>query len=267
MKLVFEFKDYKRYISASLDLAGSGSRSRLAKHLSCQSAHISQVLNGHQQITVEQAYQMNSFFAHDRDESHFFLLLVQKNRAGSNDLKDYFQNQLDEILRRRSLIKNRVSSNKEIPREFQTRYYSSWHYAAIHIALSIPELQTKESLASHFHLPMRIISETLEFLITAQLADRRDGRFVIGPSHIHLGSDTDNINKHHMNWRIQAMDSLARGNERDLHYSVAFSLSRHDADRIKDRFIETVNSNLKDVGPSKEEVIYCTCIDFFEVLK
>ncbi|MGZ3723793.1 MAG: DUF4423 domain-containing protein, partial [Bdellovibrionales bacterium] len=109
--------------------------------------------------------------------------------------------------------------------------------------------------------------EAVDFLLSVGLAEFRDGRYVIGPSHIHLGHDTTDINKHHMNWRVQAMDSLIRTNATDLHYSVVFSLSAKDAEKLKERLIATIKANLEDVGPSKEEVLYCSSIDFFEVKK
>lgn len=269
MKSVFEYKGYKQYLWMALGAGKkrSGLRARLAVHIGCQTAHVSQVLNGDHDFSLEQSFGINTFFGHDREESHYFLLLVQKSRAGTTELKGYYQQQIDEILRHRSLIKNRVAANREVPLEHQTRYYSSWHYSAIHIALSIPALQSKEGLAQYFHLPLQVIADTLEFLLATGLGEFKNGRYVIGPSHIHLGNEADNINKHHINWRIQAIDSLHRQNPRDLRYSVVFSLAKDDADRLKERIIDVIKSNLRDVGPSKEEVLFATCMDFFEVLK
>lgn len=269
MKNVFEYKSYKRYLSASLMGAGrrSGLRAKLAKYLSCQTAHVSQVLNGHTHFSPEQAFRINEFLGHDQEEAHFFTLLLSKDRSGTSDLRAYYQRQLDAILERRLIIKNRVNTTRDVPPEHQARYYSSWHYVAIHIALSVPELQSKEALASYFHLPLLVVAETLEFLVSTGLGEFKDGRYKIGPSHIHLGHDTDNINKHHFNWRVQAMDSLNRPSDKALHYSAVFSLSREDAVKLQNRFVEVIKSNLKDVAPSPEEVLYCTCIDFFEAKK
>lgn len=269
MKTVFEFKEYKRYLATVLGAGKrrSGLRAKLAEHLSCQTAHVSQVLNGHTHFSPEQAFKINSFLGHDREEAHFFVLLLSKDRAGTGELKEYYQIQLNEILARRTLIKNRVRATHEVPQEHQTRYYSAWHYLAIHIALSIPELQTKEALAQHFHLPLTKVAEILEFLVITGLSEARDGRYFIGPSHVHLAHDSDNINKHHLNWRLQAMNSLDRLSPIDLHYSVVFSLSRTDVEKLKERMLEMIKANLKDVAPSKEEVLFCTCLDFFEVRK
>ena len=269
MKTVYEFKDYKAYLHAKLSLGKkrSGQRAKLAGHLGCQTAYVSQVLNGHQHFSPEQAIRANSFLGHDREESHFFQLLVNSARAGTNDLKDYYQEQLREILNRRSLIKNRVSATREVPLEYQSKYYSSWQYIAIHMAISIPELQTKEALAEYFRLPLKEVANALEFLTTAGLSEIHHGRYKVGPSHIHLGHEADNINKHHTNWRLQAMDSLFRSTPEDLHYSVVFSLSRADVELFRERFIQLIKSNIKDVGPSTEEALYVTCIDFFEAKK
>jgi uncharacterized protein (TIGR02147 family) len=257
MKSLFEFDGYKPYLRAVLGLGKrrSGHRSKLAQFLSCQTAHVSQVLNGDNHFSVEQAFRINAFLGHSREEAHFFFLLVNLDRAGSKDLQGYYQTQIDEILRRRSVIKNRVNATHTVPQEHQARYYSSWHYLAIHMALSVPELQSRERLAAYFHLPIATIVEVLEFLVNVGLAEVHNGRYVIGQSHIHLGNDTTNINKHHMNWRVQAMDSLIRVNSADLHYSVVFSLSAKDAAKLKERLIATIRANLEDVGPSKEEVL------------
>lgn len=267
MKNLFEHKSYKRYLLESLrgNKQRSGERARLAKHLGCQSAHVSQVLNGSTHFSAEQAFRINEFLGHDREEAHFFTLLLSKDRAGTVELRDYYQLQIEEILNRRAVIKNRVNTTREVPVEVQTRYYSSWHYSAIHIALSIPELRTKEALAGYFRLPLLEVANALEFLLSVGLCDLKDGRYLIGQSHIHLGSDSDNINKHHFNWRVQAMQSLTHATSRDLHYSVVYSLSRDDAAKIQARIVDMIKANLKDVGPSKEEVLYCTSIDFFEL--
>lgn len=269
MKTLFEYSDYKSYLTTILTAgkARSGLRAKLAAHLGCQTAHISQVLNGASHFSVEQAFRISPFLGHDREESHFFFLMVNKDRAGTKELQAYYQTQLDEILKRRSLIKNRVNVTKEVPQQQQSRYYSSWHYLAIHMALSIPELQTKESLADYFRLPLLLVAEALEFLTSAGLAQASGGRYTIGPFHVHIGHDTDNINKHHSNWRVQAMDSLMRPGSQDLHYSVVYSLSRKDAEKIKERIIAMIRENLDDIAPSKEEVLYCSAIDFFEMKK
>ena len=83
--------------------------------------------------------------------------------------------------------------------------------------------------------------------------------------HVHLGNDSHNIVKHHINWRLRAMQAIEAKNASELHYSAAVSLSRKDVQRVKEKVIECLKENLAIIGASKEEVAYCYSFDFFEL--
>ncbi|MCB9025989.1 MAG: TIGR02147 family protein [Bdellovibrionaceae bacterium] len=267
MKSVFEYKNYRDYL---IDQLGglrrrTGQRSLLARAINCQTAYLSQILNGNADLSIEQAVDVNKHLAHSQSESRFFLLLLQKERAGTLEAKNFFQEQIDETIANRLLVKNRVITNQEISKEDSSQYYSNWQYIAIHMALSIPGLQTKESLATHFSLSLSRVTDILEFLEEIGVVKNQNGHFQMTPTHIHLGNDSENILKHHSNWRLQSLKSLDRNKKGDLHYSVVYSLSKKDAKKIYDEMLKVVENNLKIVGPSAEEVLYCYALDFFEV--
>lgn len=264
---IFDYQDYRQFLVEALggENKRTGQRGALAKHLGCQTAYLSQVLSGGSNISLEQAYRVNQFFNHDQQASEYFLWLVQKERAGSHELKQFFQKKMDEILSRRNEIMSRVARTKEVSEQDQAHYYSQWYIAAIHIAISIPTLQTVQALGQHLHLEESLVRETLEFLLQTGLAVFEKDRYKIGPSHIHLEKDSNFIKNLHSNWRLQAMQSLTRRREQDLHYSVAYSLSRADAIKIRELILKMIEENMKVVRPSPEEVLYCNTIDFFEV--
>ncbi|MBX3032874.1 MAG: TIGR02147 family protein [Bdellovibrionaceae bacterium] len=266
-KSIYDFNNYKHYLVQVLGARGErrGNRVKLAQHLNCQTAYISQVLNGHAQFSLEQAFEINSFLGHDRQEGEFFLLQVQWQRAGTVALKKHFQKQMEEILKNRALIKNRVESNQEVSSEHRAQYYSSWLYAALHVAISVPGLQTKAHLSEYFGLSLDVVAEAMEFLARIGLVQVRGNQYQVGSSHIHLGHDSHQIMKHHLNWRLQALTSLERRNAKDLHYSVVFSLSQKDAAAIRERFLSVIQENLKQVAPSPEETVFATTLDFFEI--
>ena len=85
-KALFEYSDYKLYLSDKIDgmpKHGRGERSKLAEALRCHLAYVSQVLKGEAQLSLEQADIINQYFDHSPDEADFFLLLVQAARAGT----------------------------------------------------------------------------------------------------------------------------------------------------------------------------------------
>jgi hypothetical protein len=51
----------------------------------------------------------------------------------------------------------------------------------------------------------------------------------------------------------------------DIHYSVVYSLSKEDAENLKQKITNLIRANLDIVKASPEEVLYCNTIDFFEV--
>jgi hypothetical protein len=109
-KAIFEFKSYKPYLKYETEYGSArrGQKSLLAKALHCQSAYLSQVLNGRAELSFEQAYRVCEFFKLGQDEQDYFLLLVQKDRAGIQDLKNYYQKKIDQLLEKRMDVKKRL---------------------------------------------------------------------------------------------------------------------------------------------------------------
>ncbi len=264
---VYDFKDYRKFLVEALGGAGkrTGQRGALAEHLGVQTAYLSQVLKGVANFNLEQAFRVNQFFGHDAQAGEYFLNLVQVERAGTRELKQYFQAKLDEVLVKRAEIKSRVKKTRDVSESDQAHYYSQWYISAIHIALSISSLQTVSELCAYFHLEEATVREALEFLTSRGFAKYSNHKYSIGPSHIHLPKDSAFIRNLHTNWRLQAVASLDRRRVEDLHYSVVYSLSREDVARIRRILLDTIERNMEIVKPSKEEVLYCNSIDFFEV--
>src|SRR5687768_11246698 len=97
---VFDYRDYKKYLNDFIKnqaSGGHGYRSKIAEALRCHITYISQVLNKDAHFSLEQADELNSFLGHTKDESHYFLLLVQVARAGTHSLRSKFQEQIDLI--------------------------------------------------------------------------------------------------------------------------------------------------------------------------
>ncbi len=268
-KSLFSFSNYKSYLEAKTGAEGTrkGVKAAMAKSLSCQPTYISQVLHGKAHLSLEQAEILNGFFSHSKEEGFFFLVLVQKDRAGTKALREFFQEQIEEALRKRLVLTMRLGPKEVLSEVHQATYYSSWIYAAIHIALTIPELRTRESLASYFNLPVRRITEALDFLQLTGLVVVAKNGFEATKAQIRLGNDSKNILKHHTNWRLQAAEALDREQLADLHYSGVVSLSKSDVVKVKSIFLESIKDSQAVVRDSKEEELCAVVIDFFGLRK
>lgn len=244
---------------------GRGARSALARTIRCQPAYVSQILNGNAHVNLEQADAINQFLGHGKLEARFFLLLVQAARAGTDSLKTQFQEQIREATEAQLVLKNRLGVKSLLTGEDQATYYSAWHYAAIHVILTIPGFQTKESIARHFQLSMTKVVQVLDFLVSVQLAEKIGNQYRSGTSRIHLPNDSPLISKHHSNWRIKCLQSLESEVAADLHYSSVVTLSKQDVTKIKSEMVKTIQALKATIRESPAESIYSLSMDFFEL--
>lgn len=267
-KSVFDFSSYKDYLTARLGRKRErkGLRSSLAKTLGCQPTYISLVMNGTADLNLEQGHKVGEFLGHSTEEQHYFMLLIQIARAGTRELREYFENQIQDIRQRRLVLTERLGKRNSLSKEHQATYYSSWIFAAVHIALTIPELRERDRLSRFLGLPLKKVSAALASLEEAGLVRLLNGnQYVPTETQVRLGNDSSQIIKHHANWRVRAMESLDREELAELHYSSVFSISRADMEKVKNLLLETIKKNADTVGPSKEEELCALCIDFFSL--
>jgi uncharacterized protein (TIGR02147 family) len=268
-KNVFEFNDYKTYLEAAISAqpkGGRGVRMALAKAMGSPVSHISQVLNGKSHLSLEQAEGVNGFFGHTQDEALFFFLLVQMGRAGTPALRSRLSKQLQHILEKRLVLKDRLGV-KSLSKEDQMEFYSSWIYGAVHVMLTIPKFQTKEALSKYLGISPTRTAEILQFLLSIGLAQQNQkGRWEVGMARIHLGSDSPLISKFHSNWRIKAIQSLDKDNASEgLHYSSAISVSEADFMKIKELLVRHIEEIKQIIRDSPAEGVHSFNLDFFRI--
>lgn len=266
--MIYDFTDYKKYLEAWIDAQpsrGYGQRGKMARSIGCQTAYISQVLNGPLHLSLEQAERMNAFLGHGQDEANFYLLLVQFGRAGMENLRRHFRRLLEEASAKAASLKKRVPTNLEVKPEDRAVYFGSWVFSAVHVLLTIPRHRTKAAIARELRLPLERVVEVLDFLVAHGLVRQEGNQFVVGQALIHLGNDSLLVAKHNANWRAKTLESLDRGRKSDYHYSSVVSVSRADAARLQRMVTEFIAGVQAVVQPSKEEVLQALCVDLFQV--
>jgi len=269
MKALYEYRDYKDYLRDESERRGqrSGFKSGLAQASRCNNAYVSAVLKGKAHFSLEQAERLCRFLGFSEEESHYFLLLVQRGRAGTTALQLYFDQQIHVLKEQNLNVQKRLGVKDRLSKQDQSQYYSSWMYAAIHVALSVPRLnRSPEVLAQYFNLPLGTVKKVLDFLLAVGLGVRQGGTYAIGSRHIHLGNDSENIIRHHSNWRQQVMRCLElRSSERGLNYSSAVALSREDALKVREILLQAVKSSVETILKSPEEEVFLLSADFMPI--
>lgn len=263
---VYDFTNYKQYLAKKIqsDAAKTkGLKNKIAEHIGCQPSYLSQVLNGKPHFTLEQALRLSQFLAHQKHESKYFSILIQYARAGTEDLRQFFREQLIELRESRFDLKKRLESSTGVPLEMQHIYYSTWYYAAIHVMLSIPEKQDPHVISQSLHLPLEIVLEAIEFLEEAGLITKTKSGFEFTQRRLHLEGNSTFIQRHHINWRSQALQSVEKNLQTDLHYSNVVAIAEDDFQKIKEQFITAIEKARAIIKPSPEEALYVMTVDVF----
>jgi uncharacterized protein (TIGR02147 family) len=265
---IYEYKNYKSFILDWIERTpskGRGQRRSIAEAIGCQNPFISHVLSGDYHFSAEQAEACSRYMGLNDQDCEFFILLVLKDRAGTKTLENLFQKQISERCDQHLVLKKRLQISEVMSMETQMIYYSSWHYAAIHMALMIPELQSIDSLTKYFNLPTPRVLAVLSFLSEHQFIERKGNLYKIKKSVLHLEKDSPLLPQHHTHWRLRAIDSIQAPLAQDLHYSGVMSLSQDDFEWVRERLARLLEEVIERLKPSKDEKLATLCFDLFHV--
>lgn len=264
---VYNFSDYKEFVNTWITAQpknGHGQLRKISATLQINSVVMSQVFRGSRELTMEQALGVAKFMGLGERERDYFLLLVQKARAGSHELKTIFEKQLQEMNVEAQKLKNRVDHQK-LTDEDRATFYSQWYYSAVRLGVSITEFSNASAIADHLKLERSTVTQVLEFLDKHKLIIEKDGKYNLGPQVTHIGSDSPLVTRHHTNWRMKGLQAMEKPAPADLYYTGPMALSKEAAVGIRKLLIELVEKSTKMAAASDSEVLKCLNIDWFDV--
>ena len=262
---IYDFSDYKAFINkkiASLPKKGFGQFRKLAQHLNISPVIVSQVFKGDRELTLEQAHGSTEFFGLNTMERDYFLLLVQRNRAGNYKLKEVFEEQLKVIVEKSREVKSRVTAN-ELSEEDKALYYSHWYYSATRLAANQSHLNSEEELAEYFNLPLKKMREIVDFLISKDICKFENNKFKTSINKTHIPKESPFVNRHHQNWRLKGFERMNHNSENDLFYTVPISASHKTKEKFKTELLKLIQELDKEVIKAKNETLFCLNLDLF----
>jgi uncharacterized protein (TIGR02147 family) len=266
---IFEYADYRLYVVEriqKLPKRGRGEFQKIAKTLGMHTSSISQVFKGLKGLTPEQGSRLAEHLGLNDLESDYLLNLVEKERAGTKDLQARIEKRLHKIREMASQLVNRLPRDQVLSEESKALFYSNWFYSAIRLATDIEGLQTIEALSEYFSLQPALVNEVLQFLLACGLCVEQDGLYKMGPKRTHLEATSPLISRHHMNWRMKAIErSTKLEHSEELQLSSPVVLSKKDALYVKSLLMTQIQDVLKTAAPSRSEALYCLNVDWFKV--
>jgi uncharacterized protein (TIGR02147 family) len=265
---LYNFNDYRAFLKArfmELPKAGHGQSLRLAEHLKVHTTLVSQVFQGHKSFTPEQGVLTAEFLGLTEEESEYFLLLIQWERAGNEALRKNLQRQIDKHKKQAQELVNRLQSNVTMSEEQKAVFYSDWTYAAVRQASALKDLNDLDSISERLGISRKQTKKIVDFLLQAGLVREEKNKITVGPSSTHLPSHSPWVKVHHRNWRQRALESLNTEDETKLHYSCPLTIAKKDAALLREMIVKFLEATDKVIEPSASEEIYCLNVDWFRV--
>jgi len=264
---LFEHKDYRDFLNSyieSLPRKGRGIKKNLARHLYCQTTHISQVLSKRTNFTLEQGVRAADFMHLTSEEKKYFMILLNLARAGSKGLEDFYEDERAGFVKQRERIKEKMKTQKLLDQTQRSKYYNNWYFSAIHVLVSIPEFSSPQALIDFLPLPDEKILEALSFLVETGLVEKVGEKYQLGSSGLTKPEvNSDEYKNFLKNWRNQAILSVDRAKTKDHHNTIVISISQEDSDKIEKQIAEFFKEVDALIPESKEENLKVLSIDFF----
>jgi len=263
---VWSFNDYKEYVRKRCG-EERGSFRKLAAHVKIQTSLISQIFSGARHLTPEQACSVADFFELGKAETHYFVNLVQLERAGTEALKTIIRDELKRSKKESipTAVVEVVQAGNILNEQEQALFYSQWFYSAIRIATSITGLQTEEKIAEHLNLSRDIVARTVRFLLATELCVEENGKLKMGIKATRVDPESLAAARMHINWRLKAIEKLPSSNSEDLFRTRVVSLSKSDFTLIKKLLLSTLEQIDKRVDASKPEKLVALNLDWFHL--
>lgn len=267
MKSVFEFNNYRDFLGHVAAVGGKrgGVKTKLAQVMGSHPAYLSRIFASQADLSAEQAEKIAAHLKLEHEEKRYFLFLVEEAKAGTPALKKFYREECEGIQRKRLNIKDRIPRSGELEVSEQATYYSSWHYSAVYVLVSIAKYKDAHAIAKRLNLPVERAREALDFLERAGLIQEDDGKWSFTKRHLHIEKAAPLVRQHHLNWRLKSVQAIEQERETDLRYSGVFSLSKNDAAHLREEMMRHLNEYLQRVANSSEETAYVYCFDFFEL--
>jgi uncharacterized protein (TIGR02147 family) len=264
---IFEFSSYRKYLESWIEAQGErsyGLKGRIAQSLGISSSLLSQVLKGEKSLTSDQTSDLCDYLGLNELESDYLHLLVDKERAGNPRYREKIERKIRHLQKESQKIGRRVTKNKELTEEQKAIYYASWLYTGIRNLSAIEKFSHVDKIAEHLRCEPQVVTKVVRFLVENGLCREEGGKITYGPAVIHVDKESPFVNKHHQNWRLQALQNMEQKRESDLFFTSPMSLSVEAAAEIRKMLPAFIQAVMKIVGPSTSEKAVCLNIDWFE---
>ncbi len=265
---IFEFDCYKAFVTQRIQAMpseGRGQYKRLAEHINVHTSFISQVFRGDKHLTLEQGYLLADSFGLDEEETDYLLTCIVRDRAGTQAMRRFYDRKLKAMRSKWERPSSRVKPQATLQEEDKSEFYSQWYVSAIRLLTSIEKYQSPEAVGAQLNLSPRLVGEVVRFLLSRGLCELKDGRLVMKVARTHVPADSPHVLRHHLNWRVKALECLPRQKEPFISFTCPFTAGEADRQKLRRLTSQFIGEFSRIVDESPAEELSCLNLDWFKV--
>ncbi len=267
---LWQFDDYREYMKAFIQYqpnGGRGQAGKIAAALGIHSTLLSQILNGHRDLTMEQASLFCDYDDMSEAESDLFLNLVSLSRAGNESLRKKLRKQIEEQKNSFSEVRKRVGIvHKKLNTYEQSVFYSSWQYSAIRMLASLEQVPDLNEMAPMLGLTRQRLTEMVDFMLEKGLLIENKGGIKMGHAKTHVDAKSQWASRHHSNWRTRRLTELDNVGDQEICFTSPFSCSAKDYKKIREIFLSAIQEAMQIIADSPSEETHVLCMDLFDMI-
>lgn len=256
-----------RYLIGDAAEIRRGSRSRLAKDLGFHPSYLSLVMDGTAHLSQEQVFRFTNLANISGDQTAFLLSLSSFERAGTEELKQFYKDQMKEIAKRQGSVGRRLKSERLKVRIQEEEFYSNWEYQAILGCLQIKNSSSVRHVAERLGIPVLAVESVLERLKTMGLAKCSQGQWTSLKPFVHLHGDPEISRKFHLAWRLKSLEKNLVGtkqrNRNTMLFSSLITLNMNQHQKIRKAIDDMIKEVAKELEECPSEDLSVLNIDFF----
>jgi len=263
---IFDFEDYRKFILAELDSKSGGARgelTKISKLLGVNSSYLSQVLHGPKNFSPEQAFLIAQYFGLDELEARYLNEMINLERASTPQFRDFIKKQFERLKNEARWKAGLPPLDQPLDDRSQATFYSSWHYSAIQLATGISGRQTPATIAQRLNLDESIIRQALGFLVSCGLCITDGERYGIGTRRTHLQDNSPLRPRHHMNWRLKALDQMPKETDKGFFFTGPMRIDELTFEAIGKLLAEMTTKVNTLIDSAQDETLACLNIDWF----
>ncbi len=267
LKSIFEFSSYKSFILHWVDQGGRGAYKKIADAIGIHTSSLSQMIHGNKNLNSDHIIKLGEMMNLSPLEKDYLIALLMVDKAGNPNSKAYWERKVAETKERSQNISERVSPHTKLSDEQKAIFYSSWLYAAVHMMVSMENVNNASSISEKLKISPERTHLILEFLLNCGLIVLEEGVYSIGKTSTYLPHTSPLVSRHHQNWRVKALEHIESVNPVDeLFYTCPMALSFEDAKKVRELAIKlSENAYNLVVSSPQSEVMYCLNLDLFKL--